>query len=78
MDTLERNYAELDSQRKRDLGTLQDEAKQLSTQNTKLHKERDESVLARQSVELKAADLAKHLQDKQAQYDSLSKDFAKT
>jgi hypothetical protein len=56
MDTLERNYAELDSQRKRDLGTLQDELKQVSIKNTKLHKERDEYLMARQGAELKMAD----------------------
>jgi|688.fasta_scaffold149970_3 hypothetical protein len=53
MDTLERNYAELEGQRKRDIRNLQDELKQLLQINAKLQKERDESVVMKHSAEMK-------------------------
>lgn len=43
MDTLERNYADLECQRKRDMQSIQDELKQSNAMNSKLQRERDES-----------------------------------
>jgi hypothetical protein len=64
MDTLERNYAELEGQRKRDIRNLQDELKQLLQINAKLQKERDESVVMKHSAEMKQNEIYKQLQDK--------------
>lgn len=75
MDTLERNYADLECQRKRDLQSIQDELKQANTLCTKLQKERDDAQQREDSAQVKMRDQIKLLADKSSQYDSLNKDF---
>ena len=78
IDTLERNYADLESQRKRDLESLKDELKQSNQLTTRLQRERDEATAREEAAQIKLKDLMKLLGDKQAQFDSLQRDFVKS
>lgn len=77
MDTLERNYTDLECQRKRDIQSLTDELKQAQVLLTKLQRERDEALAKDDAALHRAQDLQKSLSDKQAQFDSLQRDFTK-
>lgn len=50
IDTLERNYAELENQRKRDIESLKDELKQSNQLISRLQRERDEAVIREEAT----------------------------
>lgn len=56
MDTLERNYADLECQRKRDLQSLMDELKQTQATLSKLQRERDEAIARDDTTHTKLKD----------------------
>jgi hypothetical protein len=50
IDTLERNYADLENQRKRDIESLKDELKQSNQFISRLQRERDEAVIREEAT----------------------------
>lgn len=77
MDTLERNYADLDSQRKREIEQVKDELKESQATAKRYLDERDEAVAHQKELLHQYEDAKKRLSSKQIEFDSLQKDYSK-
>lgn len=77
MDTLERNYAELDSQRSRELDQFKDELKESQATAQRYLDERDAAVNHQRQLQRDYEDTKKRLNSKQLELDSLTKDYTK-
>ena len=71
MDTLERNYAELDSQRSREIDQVRDELKECQATAKRYLDERDEAVTHQKELQHQYEDAKKRLGQKQVEFDSL-------
>jgi len=77
MDTLERNYAELDSQRSREIDQFKDELKESQATAQRYLDERDAAVNHQRQLQRDYEDTKKRLNSKQLELDSLTKDYTK-
>ena len=75
MDTLQRNFNDLDQQRRREIETLKDELKQATSDSKKHLEARDQASKHHTEAQRTADDLTKRLASKQHEFDSLQKDF---
>ena len=77
MDNLERNYAELDAQRSREIEQMRDELKDTHVSVKRYQQERDEAHSHLKESKHSVDDLQKRLTAKQLEFDSLQKDYTK-
>ena len=75
MDTLQRNFNDLDQQRRREIESLKDELKQLSQESKRNAELKDTAMHREQEVTRNFEDLNKRLTGKQLEFDSLTKDY---
>lgn len=75
MDTLQRNFNDLDQQRRREIESLKDELKQLSQESKRNAELKDIAMHREQEVTRNFEDLNKRLTGKQLEFDSLTKDY---
>ena len=77
MDILERNYAELDSQRSREIEQIKDELTEAQATARRYLDEKDEAVAHQKELQHQYEDAKKRLTSKQLEFDSLQKDYSK-
>ena len=75
MDTLQRNFNDLDQQRRREIETLKEELKGAMQDAKKYLEQKEAADHKEKELARNVGDLTKRLQNKQNEIDSLSKDF---
>lgn len=76
MDTLQRNFSDLDQTRRREIEGLKDELKALSQETKRNGEQRDAAVHREKEAAKNNEELTKRLQTKILEFDSLTKDYA--
>lgn len=73
---MERNYAELDSQRSREIEQIREELKTATESAKRFQEERDTAVQHQKELSHNFEDASKRLASKQIDFESLTKDYA--
>lgn len=76
MDTLQRNFTDLDQQRRREIESLKEELKACQTEAKKTAEQRDGLLHNQREATRNFDEVNKRLANKQSEFDSLQKDFS--